>query len=56
LRVLVGDQDSSGIHVVADLVHDKAVQADKKLIPGVGHTMNLERPDTLNQAVLDFLS
>jgi 3-oxoadipate enol-lactonase len=54
--VLVGDQDSPDIHVVADLVHDKAVQADKKLIPGVGHNMNLERPDTFNQAVLDFLS
>lgn len=54
--VLVGDLDSSDIHTVADLVADNAADARKEVISGVGHNMNLERPETFTEAVVRFLS
>ncbi|WP_238412211.1 alpha/beta fold hydrolase [Saccharothrix deserti] len=54
--LIVGDLDSSDIHVVADLVHGSAPRAEKVVVEGAGHLVNLDRPDEFDQALLRFLS
>jgi 3-oxoadipate enol-lactonase len=51
ILTLVGDLDSSDIHAVADLLG-----GHKEISAGVGHNLNLERPEEFNRRVLDFLS
>ena len=52
----VGDLDSSDIHHVVDLIARNAPHANKVVIPGVAHNVNLERPEEFNEVVLEFLS
>ncbi|XVS61355.1 alpha/beta fold hydrolase [Actinosynnema sp. CA-299493] len=54
--VVVGDLDSSDIHVVADLVLDAAPRAEKVVVEGAAHLVNLDRPDEFDRALLRFLS
>lgn len=53
--LLVGDQDSSDIHDVVDLVDREAPHARKLVLSGVGHNVNLERPQAFNDILLRFL-
>jgi 3-oxoadipate enol-lactonase len=53
--VIVGDLDSSDIHGMADLVCDSAPGAERVVIEGAGHLVNLDRPDEFDQALLRFL-
>jgi 3-oxoadipate enol-lactonase len=55
ILVLVGDLDSSDIHGVVDLVDREAPHARKRIIPGVAHMVNLERPEAFNRVLLRFL-
>jgi pimeloyl-ACP methyl ester carboxylesterase len=41
---------------VADLVHGSAPRAEKVLVEGAGHLVDLDRPDEFDRALLRFLS
>ncbi|MEV8439929.1 alpha/beta hydrolase [Actinosynnema sp. NPDC051121] len=53
--VVVGDLDSSDIHVVADLLCESAPRAERVVVEGAGHLVNLDRPDEFDRALLRFL-
>jgi pimeloyl-ACP methyl ester carboxylesterase len=54
--VIIGDGDVHEIVRTADLLTQSIAGARKVVIPNVAHVPNLERPDEINQLVLDFLA
>jgi pimeloyl-ACP methyl ester carboxylesterase len=54
--VLVGERDIPDFHRIADRLAQEIPDAQKVVLPGVGHMSNMEAPDLLNAAILDFLS
>jgi len=53
--LMVGDQDSSDIHDIVDLLAAAAPETTKLVLPGAGHMLNLESPQAFHAAVTDFL-
>ncbi len=54
--VIIGDGDVHEIVRTADLLAQSIAGARKVVIPNVAHVPNLERPEEINQLVLDFLA
>ena len=54
--VIVGDLDAPAIATIVDKLVSEIDEAKKVVIPGVGHMVNMERPDKFNRTLLDFLS
>jgi pimeloyl-ACP methyl ester carboxylesterase len=54
LLVLTGGLDCPDIHEMAERVAAAVPGAESRRVPGAGHMLNLERPDTF-AAVLRFL-
>ncbi|UCC32231.1 MAG: alpha/beta fold hydrolase, partial [Phycisphaerales bacterium] len=54
--IIVGDLDAPDIASIVDKLVSEIDGAKKVVIPGVGHMVNMERPDEFNRALLDFLS
>ena len=54
--VIVGDGDVPEIVRTADLLERSIASTRKVVIPNVAHVPNLERPEEINQLVLDFLA
>jgi pimeloyl-ACP methyl ester carboxylesterase len=55
LLVLTGGLDCPDIHEMAERVAAAVPGAESRRVPGAGHMLNLERPDTFTAAVLRFL-
>jgi pimeloyl-ACP methyl ester carboxylesterase len=53
--VLVGSEDRNFL-AAADYMAAKIPDAQKAVIPGAGHSANLDQPDSFNRAVADFLA
>jgi pimeloyl-ACP methyl ester carboxylesterase len=53
--LVVGDLDSSDIHRVVAELHAALPWAGRVDVPGAGHMVNLDRPDTFNNALEGFL-
>lgn len=53
--VIVGDQDDPSLLRAGDLLAAGIPGAEKVIIPGTAHLLNLEKPAAFNQIVLDFL-
>jgi pimeloyl-ACP methyl ester carboxylesterase len=53
--ILVGDEDVSDMHVIADHLASAIAGARKVEIAGAAHVPNLERPDEFDRIVLAFL-
>ena len=47
--------DANDAHRIVDLIAGNAPNAQKIIVEGSGHMVNMERPEEFNQAVLDFL-
>ncbi len=56
LLVLVGDQDLPDFTDIATLIGQQVPQARSHILPGIGHMANMEAPDAVTQALLDFLA
>ena len=54
--LVVGERDHAAIHENIDMLQQGMRGAKKVLIMGVGHMINLEKPNELNRVVLDFLN
>lgn len=54
--VMAGEKDYAAIREIADRLEAGIGGADKVVISGAGHMMNLEKPEEFNRVVLDFLS
>jgi 3-oxoadipate enol-lactonase len=54
--VVLGERDVPDFHVIADTIADRVADAEKIILPGVGHMANIEAPETFNTEVLDFLA
>lgn len=54
--VLIGDRDISDIYEVGKILEKSIPNVHVENVPGADHMMNFERPDYLNQQVMDFLS
>ena len=54
--LVVGERDHAAIHENVDMLQQGIRGAKKVLIMGTGHMINLEKPNELNQVVLDFLN
>ena len=54
--LVVGERDHAGIHENVDTLQQGIRGAKKVLIMGVGHMINLEKPNEFNRVVLDFLN
>lgn len=53
--VLVGELDIPDFCAIADSLH-RAVQGSRKIVlPGIGHLANMEAPEAVNEAILNFL-
>jgi 3-oxoadipate enol-lactonase len=55
ILALVGDLDSPDIAALADRLVTAAPRATQAVIPGAGHTLNLERPELFAAAIDAFL-
>jgi pimeloyl-ACP methyl ester carboxylesterase len=53
---IVGDMDMPDIHAVSDLLIKGIAGAEKVVMTGVAHMVNMERPAEFNRIVLDFLA
>lgn len=53
---IVGDLDMPGILEIVDLIIQNVPGAEKVVIHGAAHMVNMEQPETFNKAVLEFLS
>lgn len=53
--IVVGDQDFQNILAIADILKEKIAGAQKVLIPGTSHHLNMEKPKEFNKVVLGFL-
>lgn len=54
--IMVGDQDLPGFQACADELAEKIPGAEKRIVPGVGHMMNLEAPEIITEAVGSFVA
>jgi 3-oxoadipate enol-lactonase len=53
---VVGDQDVEDILKIGDLIVANVPGAQRAVIPGTAHHLNVERPAEFNRIVLDFLN
>ena len=53
--IVVGSEDVPDILAIADLLAERIPGAQRAVIEGAGHLPSLERPDELNQVLLEFL-
>lgn len=54
--IMVGDQDLSGFQACAKELSEKIPGAEEQVVPGVGHMMNLEAPETITETITAFLA
>jgi len=54
--IIVGEKDVSDVLAIADILEKGIKGAQKIMIPGSGHLVNMEKPEEFNRIVLDFLS
>jgi pimeloyl-ACP methyl ester carboxylesterase len=52
---VVGDQDVADILTISDLIVNQVPGAQRAVIPGTAHHLNLEQPAEFNRIVLEFL-
>ncbi len=53
--VIVGELDIPDFCAIADSLH-QAIQGSRKIVlPGIGHLANMEAPEAVNEAILNFL-
>ncbi len=53
--VIVGDQDSLDMLVIADILQKHVAQATTHIIPGAGHMVTMEEPEEVNGVAQRFL-
>lgn len=53
---IVGEQDLPDFRQITDLICKEAPQAHKLVVPGAGHMSNMEAPEQVNAAMLEFLT
>ena len=53
--VVVGDRDKADFQAIARHLADEIPGAELAVVPGAGHLVGVERPDTLNDLLLRFL-
>ena len=53
--VLTGSLDMPGIHDIASMLSQGIVGAQIKSLEGVGHMINMEKPEEFNRQVISFL-
>ena len=54
--VIVGEQDIAEIHTIANLIAERVPGAQKRVIAGADHLVNVRAPEKFNRTVLDFLA
>jgi len=54
--VIVGEQDIAEIHTIANLIVERVRGAQKRVIAGADHLVNVRASDKFNRTVLDFLA
>jgi 3-oxoadipate enol-lactonase len=53
---VAGDQDAADILKIGDLILASVPGAQRAIIPGTAHHLNMEQPAEFNRIVLDFLN
>jgi pimeloyl-ACP methyl ester carboxylesterase len=53
---LVGERDLPDFHVIANTLQSRIPSCRKAVVPGAGHMANMEAPEQVNQAILNFLT
>ena len=53
--LILGSRDANDAHRIVDLIAGNAPNAQKIIVEGAGHMVNMERPEEFNRAILDFL-
>ncbi len=54
--VVTGEYDIPDFHEIAGILADGIPGAQKLLVPGSGHMVNIEAADVVNGAILDFIN
>ena len=55
MLVVVGELDMPDIHEIADLLLTADPNAEKVVIEGAAHMVNMEKPEEFNRVVLEYL-
>jgi len=53
--ILVGEHDRATVPAKARALHERIPGSRLVIVPGVGHTANVEDRETVNKAIIDFL-
>ena len=53
--LLLGERDVADEHRIVERLYQEVPKAQRIVLPGVGHVINLEAPEQFNRAVLQFL-
>jgi len=56
IMLVVGDLDADVIHEISNLLVEQIACVRRLDLPGVAHMASMERPQTLNAAVPEFLA
>ncbi len=56
MLVITGELELPDFHHIADLICQQVLQAHKLVVPGAGHMSNMEAPEQVNAAMLEFLT
>jgi 3-oxoadipate enol-lactonase len=54
--VMIGELELRDLHIMADIVDRDIPDSTKIVVPAAGHMTNMEQPDFVNAALLDFLA
>ena len=54
--VIVGEQDIAEIHTIANLIAERVPGAQRRVIAGSDHLVNVRAPEKFNRTILDFLA
>lgn len=54
--VVVGEQDLPYFHNIANAINGGIRNSKKVIVPNVGHMVNLEAPNLINQLIADFIN
>ncbi len=54
--IMVGERDLPGFQTCADELAEKIPEAEKRVVPDVGHMMNLEAPDSMTETIAAFVA
>lgn len=54
--IMIGEKDFTDYHDIAQIYKQEVLNSEIEMINGSGHLLNLERPEQVNKALMEFIT